>query len=161
MPYRRRILLLLLPLLVGVLIAGCGSGGSSPQQKLVAEADPICASASAKRAEANARLGTVTSLSSPTVLKIIGQTAPSVSAYESEAVSKLRRLKAPASLTTDWQTMLTGLQQLANATAQIGSYARSKDVPAAEKVIASSKRTREQLRVIAGRDGFKNCGHAD
>jgi hypothetical protein len=161
MPSRRRSLLLLV--LAAVVIAGCGSGQavSSSQSKLIAEADPICASASAKRAEANAKLGVVSSLSSPTVLKIIAETAPSVSAYEKEAVAKLRKLNAPASIASDWQTLLSGLQQLAHATSQVGVYAEHKDVAAAEKLLASSKTTRTQLQAIASRDGFKNCGRND
>jgi hypothetical protein len=162
MSFQRRFLLpLLLPL---VILAGCGSGTQSlpsGQRKLIAEADPICASASAKRAEANSKLGTVTSLSSPTVLKSIAETAPGVSAYESEAVAKLRQLSAPASLSSDWQTMLAGLQKLAKATGQLGVYAKEKNVAAGEKLLASSKVTREQLLVIAGRDGFSHCGRAD
>lgn len=159
MSHKRRFLL---PVVV-VVLAGCGGTQSLPsgQRKLIAEADPICASASAKRAEANGKLGTVTSLSSPTVLKTIAQTAPGVSAYENEAVSKLRQLSAPASIATDWQTMLAGLQQLAKATGQLGVYAKAKNVTAAEKLLASSKTTREQLLAIAARDGFTNCGRND
>jgi hypothetical protein len=161
MPSRRRSLLLLV--LAAVVIAGCGSGqgASSSQSKLIAQADPICASASAKRAEANAKLGVVSSLSSPTVLKVIAETAPSVSAYENEAVAKLRRLSAPASIAKDWQTMLSGLQQLADATQQLGVYAKHKQAAAAEKLIAKSKNTRSQLLAIASRDGFANCGRND
>jgi hypothetical protein len=84
-----------------------------------------------------------------------------VSAYESEAVAKLRQLSAPASLSSDWQTMLAGLQKLAKATGQLGVYAKEKNVAAGEKLLASSKVTREQLLVIAGRDGFSHCGRAD
>jgi hypothetical protein len=149
--------------LVAVLLAGCGSTQTAPapQRKLIAEADPICASASAKRAEANKRLGGVTSLSSPKTLASIAETAPGVSTYENEAVAKLRQLTAPASIATDWQSMLAGLRQLAKATGQLGTYAKEKNVTAAEKLLASTKGTREQLLTIATRDGFANCGRND
>jgi ABC-type Fe3+-hydroxamate transport system substrate-binding protein len=158
-----RSLLSVLTVLVAVLISGCGGAKSLPpaQSKLIAEADPICASASAKRAEANKRLGGVTSLSSPTTLASIAETAPGVSTYENEAVAKLRKLTAPTSIATDWQSMLAGLQQLAKATGQLGAYAKEKNVTAAEKLLTSTKATREQLLTIATRDGFANCGRAD
>jgi hypothetical protein len=156
---------LLLPLIV-VLLAGCGSSGNSPnvpapQRKLIAEADPICASASAKRAEANSRLGTVTSYSNPKTLATIAETAPGVGKYESEGVAKLRALSAPASIASDWQTMLGGLEQLAKATTKLGVYAKQKNVAGAEALISSTKATREQLLTIATRDGFASCGRND
>jgi hypothetical protein len=159
MPYKRRFLL---PL-VALVLAGCGGAQALPsaQRKLIAAADPICASASIKRAEANARLGNATSLADPKVFKVLTETAPGVAAYEREAVAKLRKLSAPASLANDWQSMLTGLQNLAQATAQLGVYAKEKNIAAAEKIVASSKVTREQLLVIATRDGFADCGRAD
>jgi hypothetical protein len=157
---------LVLPVLAAVLIAGCGSGASTPnvpapQRKLIAEADPICASASAKRAEANSRLGSVTSYSNPKTLATIAETAPGVGKYESEAVSKLRALSAPASIASEWQTMLSGLEQLAKATTQLGVYAKQKNVAGAEGLISSTKATREQLLAIATRDGFASCGRND
>ena len=160
MTHRRR--LLLLPL-VGLLAAGCGSSQhlTPAQSKLVAEADPICASASARRAQANARLHGVTSLSNPQTLQVLASTASGVAAYESAAVTKLRKLSAPPSYAKEWQTMLTGLQQLANDTAQLGVYAKAKNVAAAERLDDGTQSVRSQLLAIASRDGFKSCGRND
>lgn len=157
MAYKLRFLL---PL-VAVVIAGCGSTKTLTRAQLVAKADPICASASAERAKANARLGAATSLAGPKVLATLAETAPTVAAYESQGIAKLRKLNAPASLAHDWQSMLAGLQKLANDTAQLGAYAKEKDLAEAERLLASSKSTRKQLLVIAVRDGFTNCGRAD
>ncbi len=160
MAYKLRFLL---PL-AAVLATGCGGTGSTKtltRAQLIAQADPICASASAKRKEARARLGKAASFASPQALTTIAKTAPGLAAYEREAVSKLGRLNAPTSLAHDWQSMLAGLQRLANDTAQLGAYAKEKNVKQAEKLTSGSESTRKQLLAIAGRDGFKNCGYAD
>jgi hypothetical protein len=166
MSNRRRSLRPLVAVLLAlatVLLTACGSSHSAPapQRKLIAEADPICASASAKRAEANARLGQVTSYSNPKTLASIAETAPGVGAYESQAVAKLRTLTAPASVASEWQTMLAGLDHLAKATAQLGVYAKEKNATGAEKLLTGTKATREQLLEIATRLGFTSCGRND
>jgi hypothetical protein len=150
----------LLPL-VAVLAAGCGSTQTLTRAQLVARADPICASASAKREAANATLGHATSLASPPTLEALAKTAPALGTYESQVVSRLRQLNAPASLAGDWKSMLAGLQQLANDTVRLGAYAKEKNVTGGEKLIASSKNTRRQILTIAIRDGLGPCGRAN
>ena len=171
MTHKRRILV---PLLA-VILAGCGGSQtltgphtaagahaiSGAQKELIAKADPICAKASAKRAAANASLGTGASLSSPKTLFAIAQTGPGVAAAEKQAVAKLRELKAPASLEHDWQTLLAGLQTLARATAKLTAYAKENNPQGAKELVAGTQSTRTQLLAIATRDGFTNCGRND
>jgi hypothetical protein len=147
---------------IATVVAGCG--GDAPvltHAQLVAKADPICASASRRRSQATALLGGRASSLSSITLAGFETTAPGVAAYESEAVSKLRQLRAPAFLARDWQSMLAGLQRLANDTALLGKYAKKKNVAAVQRVLAGSRSTRTQLLAIANRDGFVNCGRHD
>jgi len=162
----------LIPLIAAIL-AGCGGSHTlsgplvgahattSAQSKLIAEADPICAAASAKRAAANAQLGVGASLTSPKTMFTIAQTAPGVAAAEHQAVAKLSKLKAPASIASDWRTLLTGLQQLASATAKLGTDASENNPQSARELVASTQPTRKNLEAIAARDGFANCGRND
>jgi len=164
MTFRRRSLLPVLAAALAAAPAGCGGTSTAhtlTRAQLIARADPICASASEERAKANARLRGATSLSSPQTLATLAETASSVAVYENQGIATLRKLSAPASLARDWRSMLAGLQQLANATAQLGTYAKEKNVKAAEQLLTSTSSTRAQLLVLANRDGFRSCGRND
>ncbi len=143
-------------LLIALFVGGCG--GQSAKDKLIAQADPICKQVNERRAAANASLGNVTTLGGKGTLAKVAQTAPALSRFQHEAVAKLSALKAPSSMSKDWQTMLKGLQQLANYTAQIGFVAKAKKAAFGEKLIATSRELQKQLIALAKRDGFQHCG---
>ncbi|MGO9762069.1 MAG: hypothetical protein ACLP1Q_12510 [Solirubrobacteraceae bacterium] len=158
---RKPRLVLVLVALAALAVSGCGSQAAAPRARLVAQADPICKQVNAKRTAADAAMDNATALTGPQgskVLKYIARTASSLAAYELQAVDRLRALKAPASMAHEWQEMLTGLQQLANDTAQLGIYSASKNVKAGEKLLASSRQIRLRLIAIAARNGFAHCG---
>jgi hypothetical protein len=141
--------------LVALLAGGCGQ---SEKDKLIAQADPICKQVNARRASANASLGNVTTLRGKGTLAGVAKTALPLATYQHEAVAKLTALKVPSSIAKDWQTMLSGLQQLANYTAQLGLVAKANKPAFGEKLIATSRELQKQLIALAKRDGFQHCG---
>jgi hypothetical protein len=147
-------------IVVAIAAAGCGSSNNSTannsaaKAKLVAEADPICKHVAVKREAANASLhGT-----SKSTLEKLAQLAPKVSVTEHQAVEQLRALKTPASLSQEWQQMLSGIEQLANDTTKLAVVAKANDLKKVEALTASGRKVREKLTVIATRDGFAYCG---
>ncbi len=134
------------------------SNTASTSAQLIASADPICAAVNAKRLAAGKALGKATTLNSPRTLRVLAQTARGVAKVEYEGVARMRTLKAPPSLSADWQTMLTYYQQLASNTERLGHYASEKKVAASEHLIVGSHQLRERLLVIARRDHFAHCG---
>jgi hypothetical protein len=155
----RRLLPFLPALLAAAALAGCG--GSQATAQLAAKADPICEATSARRDAANAGLGHAHSLSGRRALKAIARTAPGLAIYESSAVSQLRKLKPPASLADSWRSMLADLQQLADDTARLGTFAKQDDVHAAARLLAESSNTRTDLVAIATLDDLTPCGQAN
>ena len=157
---RRPAISVLAVLAIAMLSAlGCGSsqttgGGSST---LIAQADPICRQVAARRAAANAALRESRPSTAKSLL-VLAHIAPNVAVYEHQAIDRLSSLKPPAALSSDWQQMLAGMQKLADYAARLGPYARSHNVKGIRALDADGKRIREQLTVIATRDGFTYCG---
>ncbi|HWJ49431.1 MAG TPA: hypothetical protein VNR42_00330 [Solirubrobacteraceae bacterium] len=144
-------------ILLTALFAGCGSS-SSPNAKLIAQADPICKQMNARVAAANASLGHVTNLRSAHTMQEVARAGLGLAIYEHQVVAKLSALKAPSSLSKDWQTLLSGMQQVANYTAQLAIEAKAKNAKLGEETIAQSRAVQKQLIAIATHDGFQHCG---
>lgn len=145
-----------LVVLTVLFVGGCG--GSSPNANLIAQADPICKQVNARVAAANAALGHVTSLQGAKTLQQVAQAGIGLANYEHHAVAQLSALKAPSSLSKDWQTLLSGMQQLANYTAQIAIEAGAKNATLGDETIAKSRELHKTLIAIATHDGFQHCG---
>ncbi len=148
-------------ILLTALFAGCGGGSGSPNAKLIAQADPICKQVNTRVAAENSALGHATNLRGAHTLQVVAQTGLGLATYEHQAIAKLSALKAPSSLSKDWQTLLEGMQQLANYTAQLAVEAKAKNAQLGEETIARSRELRKQLIAIAARDGFEHCGRVD
>jgi hypothetical protein len=148
-----------LAVLTTVTLAACGSSGSTTltRGELVARADPICKQVAAKRTAANEELQKAGATSAQG-LDLLARVAPRVATEESQAIDRLRSLKAPSTLTSDWQQLLAGMQTLAADAAQIGAEAKAKDLKKVEAITKSGRSTRERLTTIAQRDGFTYCG---
>ena len=143
-------------ILLSALLLGCG--GSSPNAKLIAQADPICKRVNVRVATANAALGNAKTIRGARTLQLVAQTGLGLATYEHQAVAQLSALKAPSSLAKDWQTLLSGMQQGANYTAQLAIEAKAKNATLGEETIAKSRELQKQLIAIATHDGFQHCG---
>jgi hypothetical protein len=158
----RKLRLVPVALVLAIAAAGCGSSsnGSSSntsKAKLVAQADPICKQVSVERTAANSAVQNVASSTSKT-LQVLARVAPPVAVDEHHAIVRLRALEAPASLASDWQKLLTGMEQLANDAAATGTDAKAGNYKDVTSITASGRKLREQLAAIATRDGFTYCG---
>jgi hypothetical protein len=143
--------------ILAIAAAGCGSSGGSARAQLVAQADPVCKQVAAQRLAANTAVGKVGTSTAKT-LQALARLAPAVAVDEHQAVARLRALKAPSSLADDWQLLLTGMQQLADDTTRIAADSKAKNYKEVEAITSSGRRLRQQLTVIAARDGFSYCG---
>jgi len=150
----RKLLLAVLAATAALAASGCGSTSRSP---LVARADPICKPVATKRTAVNAALA---GKSQTKALEVLAREAPSVAALEIETVDRLRTLKAPNALSNDWQQLLVGMQKLAEDNQKLGAAAKAKNATAVQRVDGEGQQVRQQLTVIATRDGFTYCGRA-
>jgi hypothetical protein len=144
-------------IVIAIAAAGCGSSSNPAKAKLVAEADPICKQVSVKRSAANAAVQQAGRSTSKT-LTTLARVAPPVAVDEHQAIIRLRALKAPASLASDWQKLLNGMAQLANDATEIGDDAKAGEYKAITSLTASGRKLREQLTEISTRDGVTYCG---
>jgi hypothetical protein len=141
--------------LTALLASGCGN---SQKAKLIAQADPICKQVNTRRAAANAALGNVANLKSARTLSQVARMAAGIASFEHQAVVQLSALQAPSSLSQDWQTLLSGLQQLADNTIRLGAQAKAKNAKGGEKIITESRQIQKQLIALATHDHFRHCG---
>jgi hypothetical protein len=155
----RKLRLALIAAVVAIAAAGCGSSGSGPlaRAQLVAKADPICEQIAAKRSSANAAVNKP-GFSSAKILQVLARLAPPVAKFEHEAIVRLRTLKPAASMSSDWQKLLVGMEQLADDATQIGVRAKANDYKGVVSLNTSGRKVREQITTIATRDGFTYCG---
>jgi hypothetical protein len=148
----------LIAAVVAIAAAGCGSSsGPLVKAQLVAKADPICEQVAAKRSTANAAANKA-GFSSAKTLQVLARLAPPVAKLEHEAIVRLRTLKPPASMTSDWQKLLAGMEQLADDATQIGVRAKANDYQGVVSLNTSGRKVREKITKIATRDGFTYCG---
>jgi hypothetical protein len=158
---------LLVPIasVIAALMAGCGGSGAGhtgplTHAQLIAKATPICNASIKKQSEAATQLRK-TNASGEALLEALAKSAPGLASSQSQSVSQLRELTPPASLAHDWQSLLAGLQRLAEGTAKIGANAKKKDLPAVEQAVSAGNATRSQLLNLASHDGFGTCGRAN
>jgi hypothetical protein len=137
--------------------SGSGSVHTAAAKHLVAEADPICKQVDVERTAANTAVANAGSSTSK-VLQTLARVAPPVAADERRAVVRLRAIEAPASLASDWQKLLTGIEQLATDATAIGTDAKAGEYKDVTSLTASGRKLREGLTEIATRDGFTYCG---
>lgn len=143
--------------LLALVLAGCGSGGASQAKnarQLVAQADPICEKIAKEREAANNKLHG----KSLSTLAALARIAPPIATAEHQAVARLRTIKAPPSVTSDWNELLAGMELLANDTAKMAVEAKRNDLKGVEALDTSGHQVRERLSTIASRNGFKYCG---
>lgn len=150
MPHKRGRLTGLL-VLCAVVMAGCGSGGSSStlsRSQLISQADVICKRVNEKLADVNSKL---------TSQQAFASIAPELAAFERQELSKLEALKPPASMSSDWRQILASTRTLTDTTAQLGVAAKKNDLKSAQQLANQNKKAQESLVSITTRDGFKEC----
>jgi hypothetical protein len=160
-----------------VAFAGCGSAKSSSQDS-TAETTAATSAASSTSPESSAngaalsRAGLIAkadaictkvrAMLNKNKFKTqdqVARVATRVTAYERAAVIELRKLVPPATLASDWEQIVKGVEILASDAMSIGRYARihQLETPAGHAVLVASGRHGIREAAIARRDGFVNC----
>jgi hypothetical protein len=135
--------------LTAVVLAASGCGSSSKpltRAELTAKANAICKTVAAKVSSKSANNE-----------QQIARVASELASFEQTALVNLSKLVPPAELETDWKQFVSGAQTLAENTAKLGEYARSKNLKAGKALILSSENTQKQMVAIAKRDGLTAC----
>jgi hypothetical protein len=157
----RKLRLVPIAVVIATAVAGCGGSGSgssaTTKQQLVAEADTICKQISVERTAANAAVSKA-SPSTAKILAALARVAPPVAVDEHKVIVHLHALKAPASVATDWQKLLAGMEVLANDATQIGEHAKAHEYKAIVSLTSSGRKVREELTTLANHEGFTYCG---
>jgi hypothetical protein len=140
--------LLSVALMVSVLAAsGCGKSAKPlTRAQLLAKADAICR-------RINKKLSSTTIKTQQDIARI----APQLATYEQEGLAELSKLIPPASMANDWKMIITGAQTLADNTAKLGEYVKSKDLKTARALITETSKVQQRTVAIAKRNGFKDC----
>lgn len=115
----------------------------------IARADTICSHALAK-------LGSTTIKGQQDFARLLPQAA----SYEHIEAIELSKLVPPAARVTDWNQIVTAMQQYAEYTSKMAAYAQAKKFNEASPLIAVATTTKRQMRVIARRVGLKSCAEA-
>jgi hypothetical protein len=134
------------------VVAGCGESSTSKsltKTELIAKADPICAHFFV---ELHAH-GTKTA--SELAAKV-----QELAANEQIEVRELSKLSAPASLSTDWKTIIAGHRTMATDSVRLAQYAREGKLQTAGALITAGQSAEQQVIAIAARDGFKDCARS-
>lgn len=127
--------------------AGCGESAKPlTRAQLLYRADAICRKLSKQFSS--------TSIKSE---KELVRVLPKLAGYEQEGLAKLSKLIPPASMASDWKTIMADAQTLADKVGKLTEYVKSKDFKDGRSVIAEIDRVQQRTTVIAKRDGFKDC----
>jgi hypothetical protein len=135
--------------LVAATVAASGCGSSSKpltRAELTAKADTICKSVTAKLASKTVK-----------TQQDIARVATELAGFEQSALAELSKLVPPAELESDWKQFVAGAQTLAENTAKLGEYAKSKNLKAARGLITSTQAVQQHMVATAKRDGIVAC----
>jgi hypothetical protein len=151
---------------VAFAVAGCGESSKSTAatsstiqftnpripvstQQLIAKTDAACA-------KIHAMFTGYTVTTQPSLARAAASIAP----METQTVNGLKKLSpssSPASLRSDWETIVRSLDTLATNTARVGTYAQQNDLVSARPLIAETNNARLRILTVAERSGFTGC----
>lgn len=128
-------------------IAGCGASAKPlTHAELVSKANAICKTVTAKFATKSANS-----------VQGIARIVPELASFEQTSLSELSKLVPPADLENDWKQFVAGAETLAENLSKFGEDAKANKLKAAAVVYTSSKKTQQEMRAIAKRDGLTGC----
>jgi hypothetical protein len=139
-----------------LLICGCGTSSSTTgvkapsrpltKSQLIAKADPICARFFVKFHAHGTK----------TAKEFVGNLRLLLS-FERTESEELRKLTPPASMSSDWNKILTGQRTLTDDSARLLTYVRQGKLQAARPLLSAAQSARSQETALARRNGFKDC----
>lgn len=152
-----------------LVVAGCGSSGSTTQKsaeapttaahsetpapvttlsrsRLITSADAICRRIRAERAKTS-------SAPSPDV----ASNASRFAGYQQLQYSELVKLPAPASMSADWKQIVEDNHTMAVGAARIAEYAKANRLGQSGEILSQIGVAEHSVAIIAKRDGFHDC----
>ncbi len=113
---------------------------------LINKADAICFTVNAKRASTKI-----------TSSQDYARFVPPLAAREQTASAELAKLTPPASMTRDWDQIVSSAKALADSTTKLGEYAKKYSFKEASKLLPLMEHTQQLMIATAKRNGFKDC----
>ncbi len=147
-----RALLLVLPGLAALALAGCGgggdkSGGTLTKAEFVALANAICKDYDAR----------IDALGEPASIEDLVGLAEKAKPIADDGVAKLRALKAPEDLQASYDKYLATGDVNIDLLMQLGEAAKSGDVAAIEKIGTEGEDNADKAHGIAAELGLTEC----
>ncbi len=117
---------------------------------MIATAETICR-----------RLNTEVATHSTTIksLTAIARTADHLAHLEQSALGELAKLKAPATLSHEWQLIIADRQKLANNLIDLSRDAQHKEITKFDSIGASNNTIEHELLATGKRAGLNYCSH--
>jgi hypothetical protein len=130
--------------------SGCGGSSSKAltRAELTQKADAICKRVNVKLGATSGQVKTQADLA---------RLAPQLVSFEQGALAELSKLVPPSNLASDWKEILTDAQTLADDTAKLGEYAKTKQTVATRELVATSAKVQQKLVATAKRNGLTDC----
>ncbi len=152
------------PLLVGLLLAGCGSSSkpSGPTKaQYVTKADAICKAAGEKTAPLISKLeagGAALASGSPAAARELATVVGGLHEYGASALTQLRALKQPKGEKTAVESFLSPLSNVVSAAGQAASSLSSGQGSAALGLLADVQSEAQKATKAADAYGVAPCG---
>jgi hypothetical protein len=113
---------------------------------LIAKGDAICA-------HSNKELSAISVTGEASFKRVL----PQVAIYSNDESNELAKLVPPASLTSDWSTIINSIHLYSQYVDQIASYAQSNNYGSAGPLLGTAEAIRRKMIATAGHAGFKRC----
>jgi hypothetical protein len=153
------------PLVLGLLLAGCGSSSGTPsgptKAQYVAKADAICKAAGEKTAPLISKLeagGAALLSASPAAARQLSTVVGGLHEDGSSALAQLRALKQPTGEKTAIESFLSPLSNVVSATGQAASSLGSGQGSAALGLLAEVQAEAQKATKAADAYGVQPCG---
>lgn len=137
------------PLLVILLVAGCGGGLS--KSRLVSKGDAICTRVNKQVAKEP----------DPKSSKDLARVANQVVKISDPAIKDMEALDASGNVKDDFTKFVADLKHQRDLTKQLGDAAGAGDTAKVQKIGTQARKAQNTYRAHARKIGFKVCGGGD